>query len=250
MKKYFFVLLFLGLACVPVFAERSWKNETLKYSLYLGPLKVGEASFVTENMTFEGQKVVRLDLVARTTSAAEKLFSLNDSLTTYIDPQKTLPVYFHKHFIEGDYEAEEFTRFTYPAGGGYSVKMHKEVNDGRVKDKTATSNVPVYDMVSAISYVQTMNTSGLKAGQEFKVRLTDGAEMLDDRLVFKGRETVKTSGKKFECLVFKLMEPYVEKGKTKYTDVLTIYVTDDDNRKLIQVDRKFSVGSAKAKINL
>ena len=70
MKK---IGLFMALMILAVngVAAQSWKNETLKYALYIGPIKAGEASFVTRNTTFEGQKVVRMDLIARTTSAAE-----------------------------------------------------------------------------------------------------------------------------------------------------------------------------------
>ena len=81
MKRIGLFMAFVFLT-VNMFAAQSWKNETLKYALYIGPIKAGEASFVTKNTTFEGQKVVRMDLIARTTSAAEKIFSMNDTLTT------------------------------------------------------------------------------------------------------------------------------------------------------------------------
>ena len=90
--------LFMAFAILTVnmFAAQTWKNETLKYSLHIAPIKAGEASFVTRNTTFEGQKVVRMDLIARTTSAAEKIFSMNDTLTTYLDADNVRPVYFRK----------------------------------------------------------------------------------------------------------------------------------------------------------
>jgi hypothetical protein len=40
----------------------------------------------------------------------------------------------------------------------------------------------------------------------------------------------------------------MEKGKNKFRDILTIYITDDNARKIVQMDIKFKVGSAKAKI--
>ena len=233
---------------VSAFAQQEWKNETLKYALYIGPLKAGEASFVTRNTTFEGQKVVRMDLIAKTTSAAEKIFSMNDTLTTYLDPQSTRPVYFRKHCFEGDDTYEEFARFTYPDGGGCQAAMRKNYKSGRVKERTESSDVAVYDMVSVMGYARAINTSGLKEGKHIDFRLVDAAEILDECLIYEGRETVKLSGKKYNCLVFKLVEPYLEKGKTKFKDILTIYVTDDKSRTIVQMDIKFKVGSAKAKL--
>ena len=48
-------------------AELTWKNENLKYGMYLGPIKAGQAQLVTENITYNGQKAVRMRLIARTT---------------------------------------------------------------------------------------------------------------------------------------------------------------------------------------
>ena len=238
----------LMLAVSELFAAQSWKNETLKYALYIGPIKAGEASFITRNTTFEGRKVVRMDLVARTTSAAEKLFSMNDTLTTYLDADIVRPIYFRKSCNEGGDVYTEWARFTYAQDGTCAAHMRKNYMDGRVKEKTQNSRTAVYDMVSVMGYARAMNTSGLTEGKHIDFKLVDAAEILDECLIYQGRETVKLSGKKYNCLVFKLVEPYWEKGKTKFKDILTIYITDDNARKIVQMDIKFKVGSAKARI--
>lgn len=248
MKRIIYILIIMLLSAGQVLAEQAWKNETLRYALYIGPLKAGEARFVTKNTTFEGQKVIRMDLIAKTTSAADKIFSMNDTLTTYLDPENIRPVYFNKHCFEGDDVYEENARFSYPLQGGCEAAMCKKYKSGRVKEKTEASKTPVYDMVSIIGYARAINTSGLQTGTHIDFRLVDAAEILDECLIYQGRETVKVSSTKLNCLVFKLVEPYLEKGKTKFKDVLTIYVTDDEARTIVQMDIKFKVGSAKAKI--
>ena len=248
MKRIGLFMALVILAVSEILAAQTWKNETLRYSLHIGPVKAGEASFITRNTTFEGQKVVRMDLIARTTSAAEKIFSMNDTLTTYLDAQNVRPVYFRKRCFEGDDVYEEFARFTYAENGSCKAQMRKNYKSGRVKEKTESSSVSVYDMVSIMGYARAMNTSGLKEGQHIDFKLVDAAEILDECLIYEGRETVKLSGKKYNCLIFKLVEPYWEKGKSKFRDILTIYVTDDNARKIVQMDIKFKVGSAKAKL--
>ena len=248
MKRIISIMAFMLLMANGMFAAQAWKNETLKYALYIGPLKAGEASFITRNTTFEGQKVIRMDLIAMTTSAAEKIFSMNDTLTTYLDAKNAQPIYFRKHCFEGDDTYEEFARFTYGTDGSCKAQMRKNYKSGRVKERTETSDVPVYDMVSVMGYARAMNTSGLKEGKHIDFRLVDAAQIIDECLVYQGRETVKLSGVKYNCLVFKLVEPYQEKGKTRFKDVLTIYVTDDESRTIVQMDIKFKVGSEKAKL--
>lgn len=248
MKRWVTVMGLMLMMSVMALGQQTWKNETLRYALYIGPLKAGEASFITRNTTFEGQKVVRMDLIAKTTSAAEKIFSMNDTLTTYLDAENVRPVYFRKHCFEGDDRYEEFARFTYGQDGTCNARMRKNYKSGRVKERSESSNVAVYDMVSVMGYAKSMNTSGLKEGKHIDFRLVDAAEILDECLIYQGKETVKLSGKKYNCLVFQLVEPYMEKGKTKFKDILTIYVTDDNARKIVQMDIKFKVGSAKAKL--
>ena len=248
MKRIGLFMALMILTAGQVFAAQTWKNETLKYALYIGPIKAGEASFVTRNTTFEGQKVVRMDLIARTTSAAEKLFSMNDTLTTYLDADNVRPVYFRKSCNEGGDVYTETARYTYAQDGLCRAQMRKNYMDGRVKERTESSRTAVYDMVSVMGYARAMNTSGMKEGQHIDFRLVDAAEILDECLIYQGKETVKLSGKKYNCLVFKLVEPYMEKGKNKFRDILTIYITDDNARKIVQMDIKFKVGSAKAKI--
>lgn len=248
MKRIGLFMAFMLLACSNLFAAQTWKNETLKYALYIGPIKAGEASFVTRNTTFEGQKVVRMDLIARTTSAAEKIFSMNDTLTTYLDADNVRPVYFRKSCNEGGDIYTETSRFSYTADGTCKAQMRKNYMDGRVKERTENSRTAVYDMVSVMGYARALNTSGLQEGKHIDFRLVDAAEILDECLIYEGRETLKLSGKKYNCLVFKLVEPYREKGKTKFKDILTIYITDDNAHKIVQMDIKFKVGSAKAKL--
>ena len=248
MKRIISIMAFMLLLAGTTQAAQTWKNETLKYALYIGPIKAGEASFVTRNTTFEGQKVVRMDLIARTTSAAEKIFSMNDTLTTYLDADNVRPVYFRKSCNEGGDIYTETARYTYASDGTCRAQMRKNYMDGRVKEKTQNSRTAVYDMVSVMGYARAMNTSGMTEGKHIDFKLVDAAEILDECLVYQGRETVKLSGKKYNCLVFKLVEPYWEKGKTKFKDILTIYITDDNARKIVQMDIKFKVGSAKARI--
>lgn len=248
MKRIISTMAFMFLLAGNMFAAQNWKNETLRYALYIGPIKAGEASFITKNTTYQGQKVVRMDLLIRTTSAAEKIFSINDTITSYIDPQNTRPVYYHKHSFEGDNHYQEFARYSYPEAGGCQVSLRKNYKDGHVRENIENSSVYVYDLVSIMAYARTLSISGLKVGKHIDYKFVDAADIIDECLVYQGRETVKVSGKKTECLVFKFLEPYMEKGKTGFKEVLTLYMTDDEARTIVEMDIKYKVGSAKARL--
>jgi len=248
MKRIISIMAFMLLTVQVLTAGQTWKNETLRYALYIGPIKAGEASFITRNTTYEGQKAVRMELLIRTTSAAEKIFSINDTITSIIDPQYTRPLYYHKHSFEGDNHYQEFARYTYPAADRCQVSMRKIYRDGHVRENTENSSATVYDLVSVMAYARSLSSSGLKVGRHIDYRFVDAADIIDECMIYQGRESVKVSGVKYDCLVFNFVEPYIEKGKTKFKEVLTIYMTDDEARTIVEMDIKYKVGSAKAKL--
>lgn len=239
------MLAFFGMNLV---AQTAWKNEVLDYGLYIGPVKAGEARLTTKKTAWKGQDAVMMQLVARTTKAAEKIFSLNDTLTTYVRPADAAPIHFQKHCIEEDdivFENDDFTRLD---DGTWQGKLSKTYKDGHVKAKTVNSKSPIYDMISVVAYARSMDTKNLHDGQRMDFKLADAAEVLDESLIFMGKETLKTNGKKYSCLKFRLVEPYVDKGRKKDREILTIYVSDDAAHTIVEMDIKFKVGTAKAKL--
>ena len=246
--KRFFSIMVAVMTGVVVTAQTSWQDEDLKYGMYLGPIKAGEAQLVTRNVDYNGQKAVEMRLIARTTSAAEKIFSLNDTLTTIVRPEDSSPVFFKKHCFEGDDIVSERVHFTKTSDGKCVAQMRKDYKDGHVKEVTETSDALVYDMISVVGFARTIDSKNLYKGQRLNFKLADAAEILNETLIYQGRETLKISGPKYDCMVFKLVEPYVEKGRNKDREILNIYVCDDEARTIVQMDIKFKVGTAKAKI--
>ena len=250
MKKFTVIFALAGLWMAGVSAQSlKVESETLNYSLYVGPLKGGEAKLVSKKVNYQGQETVRMDLIANTTKVADKIYSLHDTLTTFLSLTENRPVRFQKHCYEGDDIVREKADFNLLADGTYSVDMRKDYKNGRVKERTETSVEPVYDMVSIVAFARSIDPSSLRVGQRIGFKLASSAEIKDESLVYQGKEQVRISGKKYDCMIFRLVEPVMENGKTRDNDVLTIYVNDDPSRTIIQMDIKFKVGAAKVKIN-
>ena len=246
--KRIFILLMVTVLTAPVMADEVWRDETLKYAMYLGPIKAGEASLATKNLTRDGKKVVQMDLIARTTNTVDKIFSLNDTLTTIVDPRNAAPVYFRKHCFEEDDIVFETVNFTALPDGRCTAAMRKIYKNGRVKECNETADAQIYDMISVVGFARSIDTGALYKGKKFSFKLADACDIIDETLIFQGKETVKISGRKYNCNVYRLVEPYVEKGKKKEREILSIYVNDDPQRTIIQMVINFKVGSAKVKI--
>ncbi|MBO4268278.1 MAG: DUF3108 domain-containing protein, partial [Bacteroidaceae bacterium] len=127
MKKFTVIFALAGLWMAGVSAQGlKVESETLNYSLYVGPLKGGEAKLVSRKVNYQGQETVRMDLIANTTKVADKIYSLHDTLTTFLSMTDNRPVRFQKHCYEGDDIVREKADFNLLADGTYSVDMRKD----------------------------------------------------------------------------------------------------------------------------
>lgn len=248
MKRLLFVLtagLYMGFASA---ARLNVETGTLNYGMYFGPLRAGDAKLVTTRVDYNGHETIRMDLIANTTKLAEKIYYLHDTLTTFIRISDSSPVHFRKHCFEGDDIVREKVDYTKLQNGSYSVSMRKDFKDGRIKENTVVSEEPVYDMVSIMAYARSINPSDLQSGERLNFKLASSARLKDEFLIFQDRETLKIAGRQYNCLVFKLVEPTMEKGILKENDILIIYLSDDPSRTIVQMDIKFKIGSAKVKL--
>lgn len=243
------MMAFLAVAAGINAAEPKFTNgEQFKYGLYIGPVRAGEAVLSTKAVTYEGKKAYRMQLVANTTKTADKIYSLHDTLTSVVSPD-AIPLEYWKHAHEGEYNNGERTVFTKTPDGKYVANMHKIYRDGvTTRDNVETSTQPIYDLISIMAMTRNMDTKNLYVGKKIDIQIVDGADVLHDCFIYKGRETMKVGGKKVDCLEFNVAEPKIEKGKTKYNDVLTIFVSDDDKRTIVQLEINMGFGAVKAKL--
>ena len=86
-------------------------GEKLSYKLYWGMIPVGSAVVVTEWTEFEGQRLLAIRLRTVSNKVIEKIYPVNDTIESLIDPATFLPVQFTKNMSEGSQRRHEITRF-------------------------------------------------------------------------------------------------------------------------------------------
>ncbi|MCQ2064957.1 MAG: DUF3108 domain-containing protein [Bacteroidaceae bacterium] len=222
-------------------------GEQFRYGLYIGPVRAGDAVLSTKSVTYNGEKAYSMQLIGHTTKAADKIYSLHDTLTSILDSDGT-PLEYRKYAHEGDRNVSEKSVFTRSSDGKYVTKLRKVYTDGHVRENQETGTSQVYDLISIMTMTRNMDTRNLYVGKRIDIQIVDGADILHDCFVYNGRETLKVNGEKVQCLVFNVVEPKIEKGKTRDSDVLTIFVSDDDRRTIVQLEINLGFGAVKAKL--
>lgn len=251
MKKLFFILLLL-IAPLGVQAQCSSENsafksgETLMYNLYFNWkfvwVKVGTASMNITQSTYEGVPAYRSYLITRGSKRADKFFVMRDTLMSYTGLD-LVPKYYVKKALEGGTYRKNEVWYSYPSGQ-CAVKMRYQRDQAEPLWNEKKTQYCAFDMISMLLRARSFSAENMKVGHSIKFLMADGRNCEWQQIVYRGKKnfTVDNTTTTYRCLVFS----FVEKTDGKEKDVVTFYITDDENHLPVRLDMNLNFGSAKA----
>jgi hypothetical protein len=184
-----------------------------------------------ENRKFDSRDTYHVVGYGKTTGFIEMFYQIEERFESFIDEKALVPHYFIRKTRENNYRKTENVIFKH--------KEHIAVSESSVKNVPAN----IQDIFSAFYYARVIDLSKSKPGAEFPVPFYLDDSVYNSKLVFVGRETVKTKLGKFSCIKVK---PMVATGYV-FDDPypVTVWVTDDQNRIPVRIESKLSVGSVR-----
>lgn len=221
-------------------------GETLIYDLYFNWkfvwVKVGSASMNITSTFYQGQPAYRTHLITRGSKQADKFFVMRDTLQCYTS-QDLVPLYYIKSALEGKSYRRDEVWYSY-APGSVTTKMRHQRNDLEPEWNTYTSPYCAFDMLSMLLRARSFDPSNYEVGHRITFLMADGRKSEWQSIIYRGKEnfTVENTGTTYRCLVFS----FVENENGKEEEVVTFYVTDDDNHIPVRLDMYLNFGSAKA----
>ncbi len=252
MKKFLLLITCLAAFSAAATAQCPLENkafnagERLDYQLYFNWqfvwIKAGTASLDIQKSTYEGKSAYRANLITRGSKRTDKFFMMRDTLTSYITTD-LIPLYYRKGALEGKRFYIDEARYTYP-NGKIHVSQRYVNNEGKVKTNEYNDTECVFDMVSMMMRARSFDPADYRDGQKIKFRMADGCKIKEATIIFRGRKKFKmeSTGITYQCLVFSFVE---YKGK-KEKEVVTFYITDDQNHMPVRLDLYLRFGTAKA----
>lgn len=251
MKKLLFLNFFI-LFSIAAQAQCSSPNtafksgETLIYDLYFNWkfiwVKVGTASMNITQTVYEGKPSYRTRLITRGSEKADNFFVLRDTLVSYVGTD-LVPYYFRKGAEEGKAYRLDETWFSYKQGVNH-IRQRHQGKRGDVHLSADSSSTCIYDMLSMLLRARSFDASNFKKGHKIRFLMADGKKCDWQTLVYRGKKTfrIENTSTSYRCLVFSFVE-YEDK---KEKEVITFYVTDDDNHLPVRLDMFLNFGTAKA----
>ena len=224
-------------------------GENIDYTLYFNWkfiwIKAGRASLGIEETTHEGKKAYQMNLLGESKKSIDFFFKMRDTLTCVISKQLQ-PIYFRKGAEEGKRYTVDEAWFSYD-DGVTNVKQRRTYRDGKVIDTEHTDSRCVFDMLSILAQARSYDPDDFEIGQKILFPMATGKRVEEQTLIFRGRRNVKAKDDHvYRCLVFSFVE-YDKKNKEQ--EVITFYITDDQNHLPIRLDMFLNIGSAKAFLN-
>lgn len=250
MRKTILILI-LALCSLTGWAQCKFVNnsfvpgEKLSYDLYFNWkfiwIKCGTATYTTRLGAYNGKSALRTDLLFKTNKKFDGVFTLRDTLQSYITPE-LVPLYYNKASLEGKRHRFEEAWYSYP-NNKCQVKLRYVNPDYRELKATKTLDDCVYDMLSLFSVARTYDASTFKVGQRLHFPMTSCEKVNEQVLIYRGKEQFKANdGNTYRCLVFTLLD---DEEKEKERELCRFYFSDDQNHIPLRIDFNLKFGTAK-----
>lgn len=221
-------------------------GENLEYQLYFNWkfiwIKAGTANLNISQRKYGGQDALRCHLITTGSRRTDRFFMMRDTLISYIRPD-LVPLYYRKGAFEGKRYNVDEVWYSYPHGR--TTLRQRYLNPrGEVLDTAYTSGECIYDMMSMLLRARSFDPTQFREGQHLQFYMADGRKVKLETLIYRGRKRFKMeeTGVEYRCLVFSFVE---YEGKKEH-EVVTFYITDDQNHMPVRLDLFLRFGTAKA----
>lgn len=251
MHKNIFILLFLcctlsfGQAANNDYAPSEFafkQGEWLKFRLsYSNFLNAGYATLEVKHAKENHLDAFHIKGFGESTGIVSWFFKVEDDYQSYFYKETLEPYRFIRKINEGGYKKNKEILFDQQSNIA-TVKNHKNKTE---------ENYPIedniQDMISALYYIRNQDISNLSVNDEIELKLFFDQETYIFKLLFLGKEVIKTKFGNVKSLKFR---PMVQAGRVfKEQESVTIWVTDDKNKIPLKIKASLAVGSLRADLD-
>lgn len=217
------------------------KGEKLTFRVYYHSLLTGKVTAGEAKVEIKDKSVIKNNRrtfhivgTGESKGAFNFFFKVNDRFESFLDEEAIIPWYFIRRTREGGYKKDD--EVTFDQGGKVAIS------------RNAVKRVPdnIQDIVSVFYYARTLNIDNVNPGEHFPLSFFLDDSVYVSKIIFLGRDQVKTELGTFNTLKFKPMVATGDVFSEPYPMIL--WVTDDKNRMPVMVESAVVVGSVKMEL--
>ncbi|NLX66093.1 MAG: DUF3108 domain-containing protein [Bacteroidales bacterium] len=222
-------------------------GEEIKYDLYLNlgffNARAGRGSLSVTDANYRGENAYKMVMMFNTTGLAGNIYTVNDTLTSFID-KDLRPLLFTKEASEGKDYSVERQSYTYD-GEKIKIRVFRIMNGKEQFDEVVTTDDCTYDYLSILPYIRNLDYEGMKSGDRYPIRFIAGRKPVNMYVNYQGISSVKANnGKNYE--VINLTMIILDDAFSNQKEALKASITNDENRIPVIIDTTLKFGSIKA----
>ena len=217
---------------------------TISYTFGFIELKAAQANITANACKYEGKDAVTLEIGAKTIKAF-KAFKVRDTLRAIVDAKTMEPYFTQVQSHEDDYFASFQTTYKKDENGENLLRIKKYKRDGLKKDTTIRNEKMYLDVVTILYGLRNTDFSKIYKNQKMPMPSVFQMDLYDLYWRYAGKELITLrKGETYKCL--KICPYFVEGDLFDKGEVMTIWLTDDQNKIPILIESKLKIGSIRA----
>ncbi len=225
----------------PVSNHNFAAGEYLGYDVNYGIFNVAKGQMVIDKNLYKinGRKSYKIDVIGKTTGIAGWLTKVDDKWGVYVDKGSLLPHISYRMIKENNYRKNERVLFDHKTDKIEYKLINKETGKYNPSRFFKAPN-DVRDMISSFMYLRTLDYSKIKVGDVIAVDAFFEDEFYDFRMIYKGKEVVKTKFGKVNAI--KLVPIMPDNKIFKGENSISVWLSDDENKIPVRIVAKMFVG--------
>ncbi|MEA4916781.1 DUF3108 domain-containing protein [Proteiniphilum sp.] len=222
-------------------------GEDIKYDLYLNRgilgVRAGRGSLTVTEANYRGENAYKMVMMLNTSGLAGSFYTVNDTLTSYVD-KNLRPLLFTKEAFEGKDYSVERQSYTYE-GDKVKIRAYRLWNGKELFDEVINSDHCTYDYLSILPYIRNLDYTGMKPGDRHHIRFISGKKSVNMYVNYQGISSLKANnGEKYE--VINLSMTILDEAFANQKDALKASLTNDKNRIPVIIDTTLKIGTIRA----
>jgi hypothetical protein len=217
------------------------RGEYLKYRVYYDSWATAwmTAGFAVmeidpEWQTVGGREAYHIRVDGYSVGIFTLFYKVRDQFESFVDREELVSLKFVRRTQEGRYKRNDDVLFDHQNLKAHSTRMVNDITPG------------VQDMISSFYHMRTWDFDTAEVNDEYFMDFFLDDSLYRSKIVFLGRDTIKSELGEFRCLKFK---PQVAQGEIFQEPYpAEIWVTDDRNKVPVLINSAVFIGSVKVEL--
>lgn len=245
MKRLILSIITAILAIAAAWAHE-FNNESLDYKvMFKWGLVNKQAGHVTLKLHDTGDRYVN-KLTAASEAWADRFYKVRDTLNGEIIKATFSPVFYEKIAHEGGESKHDVVRYSRSGAKTIGHCTRKVVKKGKTtKEETRTleSTGTTVDMLTAFYYMRRLPFEDWQKGHVVTITIFSGKRKELLTIKYIGTDKVEYDKKSYNCHHISFI--FTSDGKTKTSDDMDAWITDDSRRIPVKLEGKLKVGKVR-----